>query len=165
MGVYASIADRNAIEAEAPWDQRDKARTIYEFLSRTAVAHGSRKAVSFQLLSGPKDKAKTLTWSELKDQVTQAANLFRSLGIGEADAIAFVLPNSLETVATLLGGMVAGDREPDQPAAGTRTDRGHPAGNESQGRRHPAGVPQDRCLAESGRGGAPRARRHDGARG
>jgi fatty-acyl-CoA synthase len=115
MAAYASVADRDAIEAEARWEDRDVARTMYEFLSRAAAAHGPRPAISFQLLSGPKDKAHTLTWSELKGKVTQAANLFRSLGIGEKDVVAYVLPNALETAVTLLGGMVAGIVNPINP--------------------------------------------------
>jgi fatty-acyl-CoA synthase len=115
MACFVTVAERDAIEAEVPWGERDVARSMYEFLGRAAAAHATRAAVSFQLMSGPKDKAKTLTWSELNGQVTQAANLFRSLGIGEKDVVAYILPNALETVVTLLGGMVAGIVNPINP--------------------------------------------------
>ncbi|MGB5869761.1 MAG: acyl-CoA synthetase, partial [Albidovulum sp.] len=67
------------------------------------------------ILSGPKDHAETLSWDALHRRVTQAANLFRSLGVGEGDVVAFMLPNCLETAVTLLGGMVAGIVNPINP--------------------------------------------------
>ncbi|MDU8913877.1 acyl-CoA synthetase [Aestuariicoccus sp. MJ-SS9] len=113
--AFAGMADRNAIEGEMPWADRDVPATIYGQLLKTAGAFPDRNAVSYQLLSGPDDKAETLTWSGLKNQVTQAANMFRAMGIGETDVIAYVLPNCNETIATLLGGMVAGIVNPINP--------------------------------------------------
>ena len=115
MTNFATSADLRAIEAEMPWADRGQGRSIYEYLSRTKAAHGARPAVSYQLLSGPETKKVTLTWAELHAQVTQAANLFRSLGVGEKDTVAFVLPNAMDTVVTLLGGMVAGIVNPINP--------------------------------------------------
>lgn len=112
---FASLAEVKATEAEMPWADRDVARTMHEFLARAAKAHGMRPAVSYQLLSDPASKAMTLTWSELLGKVTQAANLFRSLGVGPNDVVAYVLPNALETAVTLLGGAVAGIVNPINP--------------------------------------------------
>ncbi len=112
---FASIADRNVIEAEMPWAERDLPRTIFGMLSRTAGRFPERPAVSYQIFSGPKDKAETLTWEQLLARVTQAANLFRELGIGEDDVVAYVLPNCNETTVTLLGAMVAGSGNPVNP--------------------------------------------------
>lgn len=108
MGAFRSRQDLVAIEAEGAWPAPDTPRTMFAFLETTAKAHGARPAVSFQLTSGPRDKALTLTWAEVLAQSVQAANLFRSLGVGPGDAVAYVLPNSLETVVTLLGGSIAG---------------------------------------------------------
>jgi fatty-acyl-CoA synthase len=115
MGEFANLADVKAIEAEMPWEARGMARTMHEFLGRAKAAHGTRPAISYQILSGPKEKSETLTWNGLHAKVTQAANLFRSLGIGETDVVAYVLPNSLETAVTLLGGAVAGIVNPINP--------------------------------------------------
>ena len=108
MTAFRTASDVLAIEAEGAWANLDVATTMLDFLTRTARAHGPRPAVTFQLTSGRNDKARTLTWGGLLTQVTQAANLFRALGVGPADTVAFALPNCLETVVTLLGGMVAG---------------------------------------------------------
>lgn len=115
MTTFATAADTKAIEDEMPWADRGQARSMYEYLSRARTAHGARPAISYQLLSGPETKKLTLTWAELHAKVTQAANLFRSLGVGEKDVVAFILPNALETAVTLLGGAVAGIVNPINP--------------------------------------------------
>ncbi len=115
MPTFASIADRDAVEAEMPWEARERATTMYDFLSRAKAAHGARPALSFQITSGPKDRAETLTWAQLHARVTQVANLLRKLGVGETDTVAYLLPNCLETAVTLLAGSVAGIVNPVNP--------------------------------------------------
>ena len=115
MPTFATLADLKAIEAEKPWDDRGQARSMYEYLSRAKADHGNRPAISFQLLSGPAEKTVTLTWADLHAQVTQAANLFRSLGVGEKDVVAFIMPNAMETAVSLLAGAVAGIVNPINP--------------------------------------------------
>ena len=112
---YMEAADRDRIQDEKPWEERRVPKTVYELLSRTAAAHGDRPAFSFQITSGPKDKAETLSWSQFHDRAVQAANLFRSLGIGETDTVALVLPNANETLFALIGGMIAGVVAPINP--------------------------------------------------
>jgi len=115
MKNFATVADRIAIEAEATWTQRQTTPSLYALLSQTRAAQSGRAAISYQLLSGPTTKAVTLTWAELHAEVTRAANLFRSLGIGERDVVAYVLPNALETAVAFLGGAVAGIVNPINP--------------------------------------------------
>ncbi|CAN1546851.1 CaiC Acyl-CoA synthetases (AMP-forming)/AMP-acid ligases II [Paracoccaceae bacterium] len=115
MSTFATAADLKAIEAEMPWEDRGQARSIHDYLTRAKANHGNRPAISYQLLSGPETKKTTLTWSDLHAEVTRAANLFRSLGIGEKDVVAFILPNTLETAVTLLAGAVAGIVNPINP--------------------------------------------------
>jgi len=115
MGKFASAADRDAVEAEGPYEKRDQPATIHEFLTRARNLHGGRPAISFQITSGPKDRAETVTWADLHGRVTQAANLFRALGVEEGDTVAFLLPNCIETAVVLLGGAVAGIVNPINP--------------------------------------------------
>ncbi|TYB84513.1 acyl-CoA synthetase [Oceaniovalibus sp. ACAM 378] len=119
MGQFAGYADRAAIEAESTWEERDVARTMHRFLTSVAERHGARRAITFQLQSGPTDKAETLTWAQYHRQCTQAANLFRDLGIGPDDVVAYVLPNCLEAAVTLLGGTIAGIANPINPLLDT----------------------------------------------
>ena len=112
---FSSVEARDAIEQAMNWEDRDTPKSVYKAICRTAERHGQRPAVSFQLQSGVKDPAETLTWNEIRKTTAQAANLFRSLGIGETDVVAFLLPNANETVSVLLGGMTAGIVNPINP--------------------------------------------------
>jgi len=113
--TYATLADRQAIEQESSWEDRDVPVTTWALLSETASRHGQRPATTFQMFSGPNDKLDTLTWNDLRDRTAQTANLFRSLGIGESDVVAYILPNATETILTYLGGQVAGIVNPINP--------------------------------------------------
>jgi fatty-acyl-CoA synthase len=115
MAGFRTLADIRAIEAEGSWADRQMPATMHRFLKAARDAHGSRPAVSFQLLSGPGEKAVTLTWNALYARVTQAANLFRSLGVGPGDTVAFILPNAIETAVALIAGAVAGRVSPINP--------------------------------------------------
>ncbi len=113
--MISTLADVLAIEGEMPVEKRWAEKTVYQKLCAIRDTYPDRPAVSFQLKSGPKDKATTLSWAELTEQVTQAANLFRSLGIGEKDVVAFLLPSTHETLVALLAGMTAGIVAPINP--------------------------------------------------
>ena len=115
MSRFANIADVRAIEEANPWPESQPAVTLYQLLSQTAARVPNNRAVSFQLLSGPKDKAETMTWKQYHGKVTQVANLFRSLGVGEGDVVAYVLPNCNEATTVLIGGCVAGIANPINP--------------------------------------------------
>ena len=112
---YSGIADREIIEAESAWEDRDLHKTLYGMLSATTAKFPNHNAISYQLLSGPKDYAETLSWQQFHDKSVQAANLFRSLGIGPKDVVAYVLPNANETAITLIGGAIAGIVNPINP--------------------------------------------------
>ncbi len=112
---FRSIDDMIAIENECPFGELGLPKTLYGMLTNTATKFPDRPAVTFQLLSGPKDPAETLTWRTLHQKTSQAANMFHGLGVGPKDVVAYVLPNSNETVLTLLGGAVAGIVNPINP--------------------------------------------------
>jgi len=113
--TYATVADRDRVEGQMPWEARDRAVTMYDFISRVTAKHGSRPALTFQIMSGPKDHAVTMTWTEVHARVTQAANLLRRMGVGEKDTVAYLLPNCLETAVVLLAGATAGIVNPINP--------------------------------------------------
>lgn len=110
-----SASDIQAIQSAMPVSDRWTARTLFEQLEQTAEKFGNRPAISFQIKSGPGDKQKTLTWSELRARVTQVANLLRRIGVGPGDVVSYVMPNSNETVTTLLAGATAGIVSPINP--------------------------------------------------
>jgi acyl-CoA synthetase (AMP-forming)/AMP-acid ligase II len=112
---FATKADVDAVGNEMPWVERSVSKTMYEFINSVAKRHGKRSGISFQLTSGPKDKAETLSWQEFRDKSVQAANLFRQLGIGEKDVVAYLLPICNEAALTLIGGSIAGIANPINP--------------------------------------------------
>ncbi len=111
---WRTLAEKVAVEA-VPLAERWPAETVYGMLRRMAAARPRAPAVSFQIRSGPDDRAETLDWATLADRVTRTANLFRRLGIGEGDTVAYLLPNCNETVLALLGGATAGMVSPINP--------------------------------------------------
>ncbi|MAU50809.1 MAG: acyl-CoA synthetase [Roseovarius sp.] len=113
--TFSSRQDALAIQNEMPWEAREKPETLYQMLRATADAFPDRPAISYQLLSGPQDKAVTLTWQQFHDQCCQAANLFRSLKIGEGDVVGLVLPNTIETAVATIGAAIAGIVNPINP--------------------------------------------------
>ncbi len=112
---FANKTDVDAVTAEMAWDDRDRAKTMYQFVDSVAQRHGDRPGVSFQILSGPKDKAETLSWKQFRDQSVQVANLLRRLGVGESDVVAYMLPVCNEAALTLIGGSIAGIANPVNP--------------------------------------------------
>lgn len=112
---YATVADRDAIVNEMPWEDRKLPVTTFARLTETAASFPDRKAVTFQMFSDPKAPCETLSWTELHQQTAQVANMFRDLGVGETDVVAYLLPNATETILTYLGGQVAGIVNPINP--------------------------------------------------
>ncbi|MGD1923973.1 MAG: acyl-CoA synthetase [Paracoccaceae bacterium] len=111
---FGTLADKTLVE-EVPFEDRLTYQTIYQALSATAARVPQRPAISFQIKSGPKDPAETLNWADLHKKVTQAANLFRRLGVGPEDTIAYMLPNCNEAAISLAGGATAGIVNPINP--------------------------------------------------
>lgn len=105
---YKGYADRDAIEAEADWTDRDVPVTIWRQIERTAGSFPDRPAMTFQMFSGAGDPDETLSWAEVRARTAQLANLLRELGVGETDKVAYLLPNCTEASLSYLGGMVAG---------------------------------------------------------
>jgi acyl-CoA synthetase (AMP-forming)/AMP-acid ligase II len=115
MSRFADRAQRDQIEAEAPWPPAGLPATPIAMLHAVADRHPHRPALSFQLLSDPRTRAVTLTWVQMLGQARQAAALFRSLGIGPGQTVAMILPNCPEAALTLLGGAAAGIVAPINP--------------------------------------------------
>jgi len=115
MTKMATIEDKLAIETAMPFEDRLTSRTMYQYLKTTADRFPDRPALSFQITSDPAGKAESLSWAGLLGKATQAANLFRRLGVGENDVVAYLMPNANETAITLLGGSIAGIVNPINP--------------------------------------------------
>jgi fatty-acyl-CoA synthase len=112
--TIATLSDKHAIEAR-PLHEQWSARNVYEMLCATAAAHPARPAISFQLKGGARDPATTLDWETVRAEVTQIANLYRSLGLKPDETVALLLPNLPETATAQIAAMTAGIAAPINP--------------------------------------------------
>ena len=115
MTRIATLADKRAVEAEMPVTERWRARSLYRAARRDRRALPRPPGDDLPAPLGPKDKAVTLTWRQFREAVTRAANLFRRLGVGDGDTVAFLLPNGIEAAVTILAGATAGIVNPVNP--------------------------------------------------
>jgi fatty-acyl-CoA synthase len=101
---HAAVLDIERV----PLAERKIPATTYEMLKAGAAIAPASPALSFFAEARRFEKATVWTHRELFEQITQAGNLFRRLGVERGDAVAFVLPNLPETHLTIWGGEAAG---------------------------------------------------------
>ena len=85
-------------------DCRDE--TLLEILGR-----GASDAPAIVVPEG-----RTLTYGELRADVTRAANALAELGLGHGDRVAIVLPNGAEVIVAFLAATIAATAAPMNPA-------------------------------------------------
>ncbi|GAA1820941.1 acetate--CoA ligase [Nesterenkonia flava] len=89
--------------SEAPfakWFIGGEVNAAYNAVDRHVEAgHGGRVAIHFE---GEPGDTRTLTYGELKDEVSRAANAFESLGVVKGDRVAIYMPMIPEAVVTML---------------------------------------------------------------
>ena len=139
----------NEVEA-IPLADRYGFANIHEMLEHAAREWGAQPALTFQLTPAPDAPAYSVDFSSYCQEVTRAANLFRSLGVGRDDGIGLLLPNLPETAYALLGAMTAGVAVPINPLLFSGADCGNPSGFARPGSRDACAVPEDRSRREGG---------------
>ena len=117
---WASLEDTRALEEECTWAERDVPVTLYELLTRTKNNFGSRPAVSYQLTSGPKDKAETLSWNELH-QKPRKRRICSVPGRGAKRCRGLYPTKCHRNGSVRFGGVVAGIVNPINLVAGRRS--------------------------------------------
>ncbi|PWR18297.1 acyl-CoA synthetase [Zavarzinia compransoris] len=107
MTMVSGPADILAIERVPLADRRIPA-TPYDMLVAGAALAPDAPALSF--FAAAKDFGRPAVWRhrDLIRDIHRTANMFRRLGIGRQDVVAFVLPNLPETHLTIWGGEAAG---------------------------------------------------------
>ncbi|NDK31741.1 acetate--CoA ligase [Nesterenkonia haasae] len=89
--------------SEAPfakWFVGGELNAAYNCVDRHVEAgNGSRVALYFE---GEPGDTREITYAELKDEVSRAANAFESLGVAKGDRVAIYMPMIPETVVTML---------------------------------------------------------------
>ncbi|MCG8442150.1 MAG: acyl-CoA synthetase [Caulobacterales bacterium] len=102
-----SLEDIEALEA-TPLTAHDLPATTYDALKAGAAKDLTAPALSYFFNAKSMRAPFTLSHAELFAKVTQTANVFRQLGLGRNDVVAYVLPNLPETHYTIWGGSAAG---------------------------------------------------------
>ena len=85
----------------AKWYVGGKLNAAYNCVDRHVEA-GNGDKVAFHWVGEPVDDTRDLTYSELKDQVCQAANALTDLGVKAGDRVAIYMPMIPETVVSML---------------------------------------------------------------
>jgi fatty-acyl-CoA synthase len=103
----ASIADIEELERR-PYDELVPALSVYDVFANTAALHPDRPALTVLASADPTDVGLALTHRELPGEITRAANLFASVGVGEGDVVSIVAKTHAPVPALIFGAEVAG---------------------------------------------------------
>jgi acetyl-CoA synthetase len=85
----------------AKWYVGGKLNAAYNCVDRHVEA-GNGDKVAFHWVGEPVDDTRDITYSELQDQVCQAANALTDLGVKAGDRVAIYMPMIPETVVSML---------------------------------------------------------------
>jgi fatty-acyl-CoA synthase len=110
----ANAADVAALEA-VPLHERLEAASTYEAIQIGARRDPLALAMQFLPTCAVDDIAITFTYAQFLAKVTQAANLFSSLGIGPNDVVSVLLPLLPQNFYALFGAEAAGIANPVNP--------------------------------------------------
>ncbi len=103
-----TLADIAALERVPLAERLGGMTSTYDLFRRTATRHGDTIALAFLPHGALDDAPVALTHRALFARITQAANLFHAHGIRPGKAVAYLLPNLIETHLVLWGGEAAG---------------------------------------------------------
>ncbi len=106
-GKIRSVADIEEIET-TPLSDRVTEKSTYEILQKSADRYGAQTAVRFLPTCQMGEEIIDISYQDLLARVTQAANLFTAHGLGQNDAVTYLLPNVPEAQYVIWGGQAAG---------------------------------------------------------
>lgn len=102
-----ALADVVKFETEKTLEQRYDARSVYDIFVKTAARHPDRTALTMLMTGADDETPRLVTYRQMLDGITRAANFFASLG-GPGAGVAYILPSLVETHITLWGAEAAG---------------------------------------------------------
>lgn len=103
----ATLKDVEKFEAEKTLEQRYDARSVYEIFAKSAARHPDRTALTMLMTGADDETPRVVTYRQMFEGVTRAANFFASLG-GPGFGVAYIVPSLVETHFTLWGAETAG---------------------------------------------------------
>ena len=106
--IVKTIADIVALERQ-PYDELVPACNLYQLFEATAHLHPDRPALTVMKTGDLEEAAVQFSHRELFGKISQAANLFHSLGVtADSGPVAFLSPALAQMQVALLGAQVAG---------------------------------------------------------
>lgn len=109
--VLRNLAEVEDIE-RAPLSSYVSERSVYERLMNACARHGDRLALRLLREGRPDEDTRDITYAQFGRQITQAANMFRALGVGPQDAVSMLMPVWPETFTAMFGAQAAGVANP-----------------------------------------------------
>ena len=109
-----TAADVAAVEA-VPLHERLEAASTYEVIQIGARRDPAAPAIQFLPTCDPAEDAIVITYAQFLARVTQAANLFTSLGVAPNDVVSVLLPLLAQNFYALFGAEAAGIANPVNP--------------------------------------------------
>jgi fatty-acyl-CoA synthase len=103
----ATLKDVVRFETEKTLEQRYDARSVYDIFARSAARHPDRTALTMLMTGADDETPRLVTYRQMLDGITRAANFFAGLG-GPGAGVAYILPSLVETHFTLWGAETAG---------------------------------------------------------
>ncbi|HEX7882437.1 MAG TPA: acyl-CoA synthetase [Afipia sp.] len=103
----ATLRDVVKFETEKTLEQRYDARSVYDIFAKSAARHPDRTALTMLMTGADDETPRLVTYGQMLEGVTRAANFFASLG-GRGVGVAYILPSLVETHFTLWGAEAQG---------------------------------------------------------
>ncbi|MGE0035051.1 MAG: acyl-CoA synthetase [Xanthobacteraceae bacterium] len=91
-----------------PLEQRIFSWNLNDWIAQGCARDPDKIALRYIADGDPDSVAVSISYRDLAQRGTQAANLFRSLGVGPSDTVLYVLPTVPELYVTMLGALAAG---------------------------------------------------------
>jgi fatty-acyl-CoA synthase len=112
--AFATDADVRAFET-VPYADRIAAESTYDAIRLGAANNPDAPAIQLLPNADPADTPVVLTYRDFVARVTQAANMFHTLGVHGDGVVSFLLPLLPEAFITLFGAEAAGIANPVNP--------------------------------------------------
>ena len=100
---------------QTPLSARFPYTDSYNLIMSSATRFGADTALEFLLQGLPEETARSISYTDLGEQITRTANLLNRLGITERDSVSIILPILPETHFAIWGAQAAGIANPINP--------------------------------------------------
>jgi len=106
-----SVRDIERVE-KTPWRELGLPATVYQAVSRAADLYPDAIAIHHVPEVDIKGEAISTSYSQLKDTITRAANLFHRLGVRQEDTVSLLMPVIPQALIAFWGAQTAGIANP-----------------------------------------------------